>query len=60
MTRDALIAALMKVRADHNAKDGTPRNNGDAHEEADHLLLDYIDDPEVKRAYDDCYPFWYE
>lgn len=59
MTRDELIAALLKVRKRHNHKNGEPIYTGDAHEEADSLLLEYINDAEVTKAYSDCSPFWY-
>lgn len=60
MTKDEAVAALKAVRAANLRPDGNERHTGDAHEQADVVLLEYIGDPEIRAAYEECTPFWYE
>jgi len=60
MTRDELIAKLVLVRKRNDHKDGSPKLLGKAHEAADRLLLRYINDAEITKAYRECGPFWFE
>jgi hypothetical protein len=51
MTKDELLAALKQI-ADQQGDPAHPWITEDAHQEADGLLLDYINDEEIRHAFD--------
>ena len=57
MTKEELIRRLEDVETTHN-EDGSIRDAGDWHADADHLLLEYINDKSVTEAFNDITK-WY-